>query len=111
MSRCGKSVIPACASRSETRCSTRARKTGERGDDRIARRVLVEAEDMAGVSPRRSASAFPQHLEHVAIADGGTVERDAFARKRLLETEIRHQRADDAARQRLAPPIVHSRCT
>ena len=50
---------------------------------------------------------FPELFQHVAVADRGAVERDAFARQRLLEAEIRHQRADDAARQRLAPPIIH----
>ena len=58
-------------------------------------------------SPPSSQRFSLQLLQHVAVADRGAIERDAFARQRLLEAEVGHQRADDAARQRLAAPIVH----
>src|SRR6185436_11769725 len=62
----------------------------ERGDDRIAGRVLVETEDVPRVLAADLPAPFSQLLQHVAVADCGTIERDAFPRQRELEAEVRH---------------------
>ena len=49
MSRCGNSVTAAAASRQRLALLDQRAQHGERGDDRVAGRVLVEAEQMAGV--------------------------------------------------------------
>ena len=70
---------------------------GERRDDRVAGRVLVEAEQVAGILASKPPALLLHPLEHVAIADRRALEGNALARERLLEAEIAHQRADDAA--------------
>src|SRR5689334_10209995 len=82
----------------------------QRGDDRIARAVAIEAEKM----PRVLAAAFPPALEkafeHVAVADLRAHEVDSHLREAALEREVGHQRADHAALQpRFGLAVLHHR--
>src|ERR1043165_7042712 len=45
-------------------------------------------------------------FQYIAIADRRALQGDAFPRQSLLETEIAHEGADDAAMQRTATAIV-----
>ncbi len=56
-----------------------------------------------GVLAAEQPAALVHLLEHVAVADLRASERDARARERLLEAEVAHQRADDAAVELAAP--------
>ena len=79
---------------------------GERGDDGVARGVLVEADDVAGILAAEDPFFLLHQLEHVTVADRRARERDAAAVERLFEAEVAHLRADEAARHRAAPPVV-----
>jgi hypothetical protein len=80
---------------------------GERRDDRIAGRVLVEADEMPRALAAERPPALDHRLEDVAVADLGARERHPRARERLLDAEVRHHRADDAAAERAAAHRVH----
>ena len=71
---------------------------GREGEQHVARRLAAD---------RRA--RLLHHPRDVAVADGGAVERDALARERRLEAEVRHHGADDAARARGCPCRFQSR--
>src|SRR6185503_7231412 len=78
----------------------------QRRDDRVASRVLVEADDVSGVLAAEQPTLVLHHFQHVAVAHGAALQRNAAAVERLLEAEVAHQRADDAAGGGTAPPVV-----
>ncbi len=78
----------------------------ERSDDGVASRVLVQADDVAGILAAKHPAFLLHQFEHVAVAHRCARQRYAAAGERLLEAEVAHQRADDAAGHRAAAPVV-----
>src|SRR5438105_5985300 len=68
--------------------------------------MLVETDDVAGIFSAQVPALGDELLEHVSVADPDALENDAGAHEGVLEAEIAHQRADDAARQHAAPLVV-----
>src|SRR5258708_2091567 len=62
----------------------------------VAGWAVVEKNDVAGLLTTENVSAAEHFLENVAIANGGTGQRNIFARKRALEAQVRHRGSDDA---------------
>lgn len=66
------------------------------GKKAITRRTIFQKNDVAGLFAADDIAAAKHFFEHVAIADGGAGQRDAFAGEDALEAEIGHGRGDDA---------------
>ncbi len=77
----------------------------------IASPVLCLSRQMhvARVLAAEQPAALGHLLQHVAVANLRALERDALTSQRLLEAQVAHQRADDAAQRDPAPLVLRSR--
>ena len=62
----------------------------------VAGRAVVEKNNVAGLFATENISAAKHFLENVAIANGGTCQRNVFAGKNALEAQVGHGGSDDA---------------
>ena len=69
----------------------------QRRHETVARRRAIEAEQMARRLAAENPAVLLEHLENVPVADFRAKELDPALPQRELETEVRHDRADDRA--------------
>src|SRR6267154_869212 len=62
----------------------------------VAGRAVVEKNNVAGLLATENISATKHFLENVAIANGGTGQRNIFAGKNALEAQVGHGGSNDA---------------
>ena len=75
----------------------------ERGDQAVARGVVVEEEDVARLLAAQVVAAAAHGLDHVAVADLRAHQAEPQALERPLEAEVAHHRRHDlAAGERVA---------
>ncbi len=61
----------------------------------VAGRAVVQKNDMAGLFAAKNVSAAKHLFQNVAITDGGARQRDVFAGKNALKSEVGHRGSND----------------